>query len=90
VVQLITITDGEPTNEPEHKVFQVIKRAKDFMSQTPYGPKAIAFEFAQARISPSGNKMSSLLLITPSPGQLDAARVSRCHHHCVSCVLTKT
>ena len=51
VVQLITITDGEPTNEPEHKVFQVIKRAKDFMSQTPYGPKAIAFEFAQARTS---------------------------------------
>ena len=50
VVQLITITDGEPTNEPEHKVFQVIKRAKDFMSQTPYGPKAIAFEFAQACI----------------------------------------
>ena len=49
VPQLITITDGEPTNEPEHKVFQVIKRAKDFMSQTPYGPKAIAFEFAQAR-----------------------------------------
>ena len=47
-LQLITITDGEPTNEPEHKIFQVIKRSKDYMAQTPYGPKAIAFEFAQA------------------------------------------
>ncbi len=51
VLQLITITDGEPTNEPERKIFQVIKQVKDFMSQTPYGPKAIAFEFAQARNS---------------------------------------
>ena len=48
-VQLITITDGEPTNEPEHKIFQVIKRVKDFMGQTPYGSNAIAFQFAQAR-----------------------------------------
>ena len=49
VLQLITITDGEPTNEPERKIFQVVKHVKDFMSQTPYGPSAIAFEFAQAR-----------------------------------------
>ena len=48
VLQLITITDGEPTNEPEQKIFQVIKRVKDFMGQTPYGPNAIAFQFAQA------------------------------------------
>jgi len=27
-VQVITITDGEPTNESDHKVFQVIKNAK--------------------------------------------------------------
>jgi hypothetical protein len=49
VLQLITITDGEPTNEPEQKIFQVIKRGKEFMGQTPYGPCAIAFQFAQAR-----------------------------------------
>ena len=51
VLQLITITDGEPTNEPEQKIFQVIKRVKDFMGQTPYGSNAIAFQFAQARDS---------------------------------------
>ena len=54
VLQLITITDGEPTNEPEQKIFQVIKRAKEFVSQTPYGPNAIAFEFAQVRYLEAG------------------------------------
>ena len=82
VVQLITITDGEPTNEPEHKVFQVIKRAKDFMSQTPYGPKAIAFEFAQARTSLRDNMERQVSCCSGPP---DAARILKSEHRCVVC-----
>jgi hypothetical protein len=44
---VITITDGEPTNESDHKIFQVIKNAKKITSASQYGPGAVAFEFAQ-------------------------------------------
>lgn len=46
-VLVITITDGEPTNEPEHKIFQVIKNAKKITTASQYGSGAVAFEFAQ-------------------------------------------
>ena len=41
---------GEPTGEPKNKVAQVISQAKNFGGQSQYGPGAIAFEFAQARV----------------------------------------
>jgi hypothetical protein len=46
-VLVICVTDGEPTSEPETKIFQTIKQIKQFVSGTPYGPGAVAFEFAQ-------------------------------------------
>ena len=47
-VLVITITDGEPQGEPTDAVRSVIKDAKKTLNATPYGPGAVAFEFAQA------------------------------------------
>ncbi|KAK9802946.1 hypothetical protein WJX72_005363 [[Myrmecia] bisecta] len=44
---VITITDGEPTFEAADMIFKVIKGAKAMAAESPYGPGAIAFEFAQ-------------------------------------------
>ena len=46
-ILVIAITDGEPTGEPQTTVAQVIKNAKNISQNSPYGPGAIAFEFAQ-------------------------------------------
>ena len=46
-VLVITITDGEPTGEPETKIVKVIKAIKQFAANSQYGPGAVAFEFAQ-------------------------------------------
>eukprot|EP00882_Tetradesmus_deserticola_P004189 GHRQ01004425.1.p2 GENE.GHRQ01004425.1~~GHRQ01004425.1.p2 ORF type:complete len:222 (+),score=109.85 GHRQ01004425.1:165-830(+) len=45
-VLVLTITDGEPTDNPRDLVVQVIKEARNRLS-AQYGPKAVAFEFAQ-------------------------------------------
>jgi len=44
-VLIMTITDGEPTDNPKDMVVQVIKESRHRTSA--YGPKAVAFEFAQ-------------------------------------------
>lgn len=46
-ILVITITDGEPTGEPQNTVANVIKNAKTMCANSTYGPGAIAFEFAQ-------------------------------------------
>ncbi len=46
-ILVITITDGEPTGEPQNTVANVIKNAKHMCASSIYGPNAIAFEFAQ-------------------------------------------
>ena len=46
-ILVITITDGEPTGEPQNTVANVIKNAKNMCANSMYGPGAIAFEFAQ-------------------------------------------
>lgn len=46
-ILVITITDGEPVGEPQNTVANVIKNAKTMVSNSVYGPGAIAFEFAQ-------------------------------------------
>ncbi|KAF6254656.1 hypothetical protein COO60DRAFT_296043 [Scenedesmus sp. NREL 46B-D3] len=45
-VLVLTITDGEPTDNPRDLVVQVIKDARNRLA-AQYGPKAVAFEFAQ-------------------------------------------
>lgn len=44
---MIVITDGEPTGEQPSTVVNVIKGAKNLVSNSQYGPGAVAFEFAQ-------------------------------------------
>lgn len=46
-ILVIIITDGEPTGEPKTTVANVIKNAKNIAMNSPFGPGAIAFEFAQ-------------------------------------------
>ena len=41
------LPDGEPTGEPPGTVVNVIKGAKNLVSNSQYGPGAVAFEFAQ-------------------------------------------
>ena len=48
-MQVIVITDGEPAGEPNTTILNVIKGAKNMCANSPYGPGAIAFEFAQVR-----------------------------------------
>ena len=50
-VLVITITDGEPTSEPESKIVKVIKSIKQFAAKSQYGSGAVAFEFAQVPYS---------------------------------------
>ena len=50
-VLVICITDGEPTGEPKDTVRQVVMSAKQHLQNSPYGPGAVAFQFAQARFS---------------------------------------
>jgi uncharacterized protein YegL len=45
-VLVMTITDGEPTDTPRDQIVQVIKEARARLAPQ-YGPKAVAFEFAQ-------------------------------------------
>ena len=46
-ILVITITNGEPTGEPQDAVASVIRNAKNMCTHSVYGPGAIAFEFAQ-------------------------------------------
>jgi hypothetical protein len=46
-ILVIVITDGEPTGEPPNSVANAIKNAKNLVSNSRYGPGAVAFEFAQ-------------------------------------------
>ncbi|KAK9804310.1 hypothetical protein WJX72_006229 [[Myrmecia] bisecta] len=46
-ILVIAITDGEPVGEPKTTTAQVIKNAKQMVANSPYGPGAVAFEFAQ-------------------------------------------
>lgn len=45
-VLTITITDGEPTDSPRIAILHVIMRARKKL-EAKYGPKAVAFQFAQ-------------------------------------------
>ena len=47
--QVIAITDGEPAGEPGNTTQNVIKNAKNLCASSPYGPGAIAFQFAQVQ-----------------------------------------
>lgn len=46
-VLVICITDGEPTGEPKDATRQVVMNAKNQLQSSPYGPGAVAFQFAQ-------------------------------------------
>jgi hypothetical protein len=45
-VLIITITDGEPTDNPKDLVVSVVRDARARLA-AQYGPKAVAFEFCQ-------------------------------------------
>ena len=46
-ILVIAITDGEPSGENKDYIIQVIRRAKDELSGTRYGPGALSVEIAQ-------------------------------------------
>lgn len=46
-VLVITITDGQPAGEPKDTVTEVIRRASDAVTRSPYGRGAISFQFSQ-------------------------------------------
>ena len=67
-ILVIIITDGEPTGEPRTTVAQVIKNAKNMCMNSPYGPGAIAFEFAQ--VGKDQAAQAFLGQLDKDPGQL--------------------
>lgn len=44
---IITVTDGEPSDNPRDKIFTVIHECVQQMARAGYGPHAVAFQFAQ-------------------------------------------
>jgi hypothetical protein len=65
---VITITDGEPTQEPEDRIYSVIRRAKEVAQQSQYGPGAVAFEFAQVGKDQEAQKFLGRLDCDPIVG----------------------
>lgn len=49
-VLVITITDGEPSDNPRDAILQVIANARRRLAPQ-YGPKCLAFQFAQVTTS---------------------------------------
>ena len=44
---VIAITDGQPAGEPTDAVFDAVRYANNEVSRSPFGPGAVAFQFAQ-------------------------------------------
>lgn len=70
-ILVIIITDGEPTGEPKATVAQVIKNAKNMSMNSPFGPGAIAFEFAQ--VGKDQAAQAYLAQLDKDPGERDAS-----------------
>eukprot|EP00891_Asterochloris_glomerata_P001236 jgi/Astpho2/1236/Aster-07086 len=50
-ILVICITDGEPTGEPVNTILNSIRQTQQMCANSPYGPNAVAFQFAQ--VTPS-------------------------------------
>lgn len=48
-VLIITVTDGEPSDNPKDLIVQKIQECRHKVSKK-YGPKAVAFQFAQVSV----------------------------------------
>lgn len=70
-ILVIIITDGEPTGEPKATVAQVIKNAKNMSMNSPFGPGAIAFEFAQ--VGKDQAAQAYLAQLDKDPGERDGS-----------------
>ncbi|KAK9316813.1 hypothetical protein V1524DRAFT_425647 [Lipomyces starkeyi] len=69
-VMVITITDGQPAGEDARTVFDVIKLAKQQVSQSRFGPGAIAFQFAQVGNDLGARKFLASLDSDPTVGSM--------------------
>ncbi|KAK9495585.1 hypothetical protein V1508DRAFT_147470 [Lipomyces doorenjongii] len=69
-VMVITITDGQPAGEGPRTVFDVIKLAKQQVSQTRFGPGAISFQFAQVGNDLGARKFLASLDSDPTVGNM--------------------
>mmetsp|Transcript_1977 Transcript_1977/g.5870 ORF Transcript_1977/g.5870 Transcript_1977/m.5870 type:complete len:452 (-) Transcript_1977:2876-4231(-) len=69
-VLIVTITDGEPTNEPEQKIFAVVKNAKRTCASSRYGAKAVAFSFAQVGKDTGAQEFLGKLDTDPAVGDM--------------------
>jgi hypothetical protein len=50
---VITITDGEPSDNPQDKIISVIQQCRSRLAPR-YGPNAVAFQFAQVCVLGEG------------------------------------
>lgn len=69
-MQVITITDGEPTNESSSKIFKVIKAAKQALAASQFGAGAVAFQFAQVGKDQAAQEFLSKLDNDPEVGKM--------------------
>lgn len=69
-VVVITITDGQPAGEPRDAVTEVIRRASDEVTRSPYGRGAISFQFSQVGNDTRAREFLSTLDEDPRIGGL--------------------
>ncbi|KAF2104831.1 hypothetical protein NA57DRAFT_71036 [Rhizodiscina lignyota] len=69
-VLVIMITDGQPGGEPKDAVNETVKYASREMSRTQFGPKGIAFQFAQVGKDKAAQAFLNKLDEDPEVGNL--------------------
>lgn len=67
---IITVTDGEPSDNPRDKIFTVIHECVQQMSRAGYGPHAVAFQFAQVGRDQEAQEFLSTLDRHPQIGKM--------------------
>lgn len=69
-VLVIAITDGEPSGEPRSAILDVVKRAKEALLRTRYGPGAFALQIGQVGKDVKTQRFLSSLDNDPTIGSM--------------------
>lgn len=69
-VLVIAITDGQPAGEPTDAVFDTVRYAVDQVSRSPFGPGAVAFQFAQVGNDEKAREFLGKLDADPMVGRM--------------------
>lgn len=80
-VLVIAITDGQPAGEPTDAVFDTVRYAVNEVSRSPFGPGAVAFQFAQVGNDEKAREFLGKLDADPVVGRIVDCTSSRRFQH---------